>query len=83
MYKILNLKTKWIGKGLNEKLINLKNKKNILVIDKKFFRPAEVENLKGNFNKAKKELNWQPKTNFNQLVKIMMLADLKLVDKKF
>ncbi len=81
--KVLNLKTKWIGKGLNEKLINIKTKKNLIVIDKKFFRPAEVENLKGNFNKAKKELNWKPKTNFNQLVKIMMQADLKLVDKRF
>ena len=81
--KVLNLKTKWIGKGLNEKLINIKTKKNLIVIDKKFFRPAEVENLKGNFNKAKKELNWKPKTNFNQLVKIMMQADLNLVDKRF
>jgi len=79
--KVLNLKTKWIGKGLNEKLINIKTKKNLIVIDKKFFRPAEVENLKGNFNKAKKELNWKPKTNFNQLVKTMMLADLKFISK--
>ena len=79
--KVLNLETKWIGKGLNEKLINVKTKKNLIVIDKKFFRPAEVKNLKGNFNKAKKELIWKPKTNFKQLVKIMMLADLKLVDK--
>ena len=80
--KVLNLKTKWIGKGLNEKLINIKTKKKLIVIDKKFFRPAEVENLKGNFNKAKKELNWKPKTNFNQLVKTMMLADLKFISKK-
>ncbi len=79
--KVLNLETKWIGKGLNEKLINVKTKKNLIVIDKKFFRPAEVKNLKGNFNKAKKELIWKPKTNFKQLVKIMMLADLKLVNK--
>ena len=79
--KVLNLKTKWIGKGLNEKLINIKTKKKLIVIDKKFFRPAEVENLKGNFNKAKKELNWKPKTNFNQLVKTMMLADLKFISK--
>ena len=79
--KVLNLKTKWIGKGLNEKLINIKTKRKLIVIDKKFFRPAEVENLKGNFNKAKKELNWKPKTNFNQLVKTMMLADLKFISK--
>ena len=73
---VLNLKTKWVGKGLNEKLINLKDKKIIVEIDKKYFRPTEVETLKGNFSKALKELNWKPKTNFKNLVKMMMTADL-------
>ena len=72
----LNLKTKWVGKGLNEKLINLKDKKIIVEIDKKYFRPTEVETLKGDFSKALKELNWKPKTNFKNLVKMMMTADL-------
>ena len=73
---VLNLKTKWVGKGLNEKLINLKDKKIIVEIDKKYFRPTEVETLKGNFSKALRELNWKPKTNFKNLVKMMMTADL-------
>ena len=73
---VLNLKTKWVGKGLNEKLINLKDKKIIVEIDKKYFRPTEVETLKGDFSKALKELNWKPKTNFKNLVKMMMTADL-------
>ena len=51
--KILNLKTQWVGKGLNEKLINKLNKKIIIEIDKKYFRPTEVENLKGDYLKAK------------------------------
>ena len=55
--KILNLKTQWVGKGLNEKLINKLNKKIIIEIDKKYFRPTEVENLKGNYLKAKKTSN--------------------------
>tara|TARA_B100000963_G_scaffold223852_1_gene195197 strand:- start:413 stop:1438 length:1026 start_codon:yes stop_codon:yes gene_type:complete len=79
--KILKIKTKWIGKGLNEKLIDTKNKKTIISIDKKFFRPTEVENLRGNFYKAKKELNWKPKTNFSKLVKMMMKSDLDHVKK--
>ena len=74
---VLNLKTKWVGKGLNEKLVNLKNKKIIVEIDKKYFRPTEVETLKGDYSKALKELNWKPKTNFKNLVKMMMVADLK------
>ena len=75
--KILNLKTQWVGKGLNEKLINKLNKKIIIEIDKKYFRPTEVENLKGDYLKAKKDLKWKPKTNFKNLVKMMIEADLK------
>ena len=79
--KILKLSTKWVGKGLNEKLINKKNNKTIISIDKKFFRPSEVDNLKGNFKKAKKDLKWKPKTNFSQLVKMMIVSDLDYVKK--
>ena len=79
--KILNLKTKWIGKGKNEKLINKENNRILISIDKKFFRPAEVDNLRGNFNKAKKNLRWKPKTNFKKLVKIMISSDLDYVSK--
>tara|TARA_B100001564_G_scaffold196179_1_gene164851 strand:+ start:269 stop:1288 length:1020 start_codon:yes stop_codon:yes gene_type:complete len=74
--KILNLKTKWRGKGINEKLINLENNKTIIEIDKKFFRPTEVDTLKGDFSKAAKELNWKPKTNFTELVEMMIKADI-------
>ena len=77
--KVLNIKTKWVGKGLNEKLINIETKKIIISIDRMYFRPSEVDHLKGNFLKAKKELKWFPKTNFSKLVKLMVLSDLKHV----
>ena len=77
--KVLNLKTKWMGKGLNEKLINTKTKKTIVSIDKKYFRPSEVDHLKGNFSKAKKDLKWKPKTKFSKLVELMILSDLEHV----
>ncbi|WP_440679608.1 GDP-mannose 4,6-dehydratase [Candidatus Pelagibacter sp. HIMB1517] len=70
--KYLKLKTKWVGKGVNEKLVNTKNNKILIKINKKFFRPAEVNFLKGDHKKAKKHLNWKPKTNLKKLVKIMM-----------
>ena len=79
--KTLNLKTRWTGKGLNEKLINIKNNKVLISIDKKYFRPSEVDTLKGNFNKAKKNLKWKPRTKFSQLVKMMMISDLEYVKK--
>ena len=49
----------------------------IIEIDKKYFRPTEVETLKGDYLKAKRELNWKPKTNFKTLVKMMVEADIK------
>ena len=78
--KILDLKCKWSGKGLNEKLINLQNNKPIIVINKKYFRPTEVNNLKGDFSKAKKLLNWRPKTTLKQLAKIMLKSDLEYIN---
>lgn len=75
--KILNLKTKWVGKGLNEKLINIKNQKIIIKINPKFFRPSEVNMLRGNPSKAKKKLKWIPKTNLDDLIKIMIKDELK------
>ena len=75
--KILNLKTKWVGKGLNEKLINIKNQKIIIKINPKFFRPSEVNMLRGNSSKAKKKLKWIPKTNLDDLIKIMIKDELK------
>tara|TARA_B100000963_G_scaffold266964_1_gene235135 strand:- start:655 stop:1686 length:1032 start_codon:yes stop_codon:yes gene_type:complete len=77
--KVLKLKTKWVGKNLNEKLINLENKKTIVSIDKKFFRPSEVNILKGDYSKAKNQLKWKPKTNFSKLVKMMIESDLEYV----
>ena len=75
--KILNLKTKWTGKGLNEKLLNTSNGKIIVKINPKFFRPAEVNILKGNASKAKKKLKWVPKTNLENLIKIMIDDEIK------
>ena len=79
--KILNLNTKWVGKGLNEKLIDLNKKKPIIIIDKNYFRPAEVNILRGDYSKAKKILKWSPKTDLDDLAKIMLKSDLLYVNK--
>ncbi len=49
-------------------------------INPKFFRPAEVDLLIGDMSKAKNELNWEPKTSFEELVKMMVENDKKIVD---
>lgn len=47
-------------------------------IDQRYFRPTEVNILLGNYSKAKKRLAWEPKTSFEELVRIMVDHDLKL-----
>ena len=75
--KNLDIKAKWIGKGIKTKLINLKNNKVIIKISPKFFRPAEVDILHGDSSNAKKKLNWAPKVNFKKLVKLMIDDEIK------
>jgi len=53
------------------------NWKKYVVIDKTFYRPAEVHLLIGDYSKAKRKLGWQPKVKFKDLVKIMVEADLE------
>ena len=66
----------WVGEGVNEKGI-LDNGLTIIEVDEKYYRPAEVDVLLGDYTKAKENLDWEPKTKFNQLVKIMMEHDIK------
>lgn len=54
----------------------LKNKL-VIGIDERYYRPAEVNILVADISKAKQKLNWMPKTKFKELVKIMMLNELK------
>ena len=54
------------------------NYKKYLKINKKFYRPTEVDFLVADFSKAKKKLNWKPRIKFNQLVKEMTDSDLKI-----
>ncbi|MCB1320708.1 MAG: GDP-mannose 4,6-dehydratase [Leptospiraceae bacterium] len=58
------------------------NYKDYVVIDPKFFRPAEVDLLIGDSTKARTELGWQPEVSFEQLIQMMVDADLERVQKK-
>ena len=70
--KKLDIKLIWKNKGLNEVGINKSNNKIIIKIDKKYFRETEVDNLIGNYSKAKKILKWKPKFTFDKLVDDML-----------
>tara|TARA_Y100000385_G_C13030468_1_gene610505 strand:- start:293 stop:1333 length:1041 start_codon:yes stop_codon:yes gene_type:complete len=79
--KKIDINLIWRGKGLNEIGINKKTNKTIIEIDKKYFRPTEVDSLLGDYKKAKKKLNWQPKITFKELVNEMVLSDLNFQKK--
>ena len=70
--KKLGLKIFWKGKGLKERALLKKNNKTIIKINKKYYRPTEVDLLCGDFTKAKKILKWKPKYTINQLVDDMI-----------
>lgn len=73
--KYLGFDLIWKSKGINEKGVDKKTGKVIIEIDAKYFRPAEVDILLGDYSKAKKELGWEPKVKFNELVEIMSRTD--------
>jgi GDPmannose 4,6-dehydratase len=69
---------KWKGEGVNEIGYDENTGKELIYISDKYFRPAEVEELLGNSTKARKELGWTPKYNFDDLVREMVEHDCKL-----
>jgi len=80
-FKHTGIEIEWSGEGLEEKGTNKATGEVIVEIDPKFFRPAEVDQLLGDPTKAKTLLNWNPtKTSFEELVRIMVEADMKKVE---
>lgn len=72
----LGMKIIWAGAGLNEKGINKKTKEEIILIDKNYFRPNEVKNLRGDYSKARKILKWKPQISFNHLIDSMIKDEI-------
>jgi len=80
-YVIATGETRPIKEFLDEafKLIGIEDWTPYIKIDQKLIRPAEVDVLRGDYSKAQKQLGWHPKTNFTDLVKIMVETDIKLL----
>jgi GDPmannose 4,6-dehydratase len=62
---------KWEGEGVNEVGYDVNSGNQVIVVDSKYFRPAEVETLLGDSAKAKTKLGWEPKITFEQLIEEM------------
>ena len=78
--KKLSLNLVWKGKGLNEKGIDKDTKKNIIMIDKNYIRPLDVNTLLGNASKARNKLLWKPKINIDQLIEEMISEELNILN---
>ena len=78
-FREVDIIIQWEGTGLKE-IGKDSRTGNILVrVDKKYFRPTEVDILLGDYSKAKKKLKWSPKISFTQLVKEMVDSEIKKI----
>lgn len=76
-FKAVDIQLKWQGEAENETAVCSKTNKLMVRVNPKFYRPAEVELLIGDPQKAKDVLGWEPKTTLEQLCKMMVEADLR------
>jgi GDPmannose 4,6-dehydratase len=89
----LGINLRWEGEGVDEvgivdsistdlspigDILKVHEGQKIIKVDPRYFRPTEVESLLGDASKAKRELGWEPKISFDELVKEMVLADLEV-----
>ncbi len=80
-FREVGITINWVGKGIDEKGLNAKDNSVLIEIDKKYFRPTEVELLIGDATKAKNELGWTPKYTVQDLVKEMIAGDIDLFNR--
>ena len=75
--KEVGIDIRWEGEGAEEKGYDRNSGKCIVAVDKRYYRPTEVESLLGDASLAQKELGWKPKTSFEEMVAEMVAQDLK------
>ncbi|MDO4863329.1 MAG: GDP-mannose 4,6-dehydratase, partial [Ruminococcus sp.] len=81
-FKHVGIDVEWQGEGVDEVGIDKATGKTIVKVNKKFFRPAEVDILLGDPAKAEKVLGWKREISFSELVERMVKNDLERVSKE-
>ncbi len=76
----LGMQLRWEGFGVDERGYDQRGRE-VVSVDPRYFRPAEVETLLGDATRARVDLGWQPKTSFHALVEEMVVEDLKSAEK--
>lgn len=75
-FSVAGVDLDWEGEGLLESAFDRRTGEQVVKVDPKYFRPAEVEYLLGNANKAHEELGWKPKTTLESLIEMMVKNDI-------
>ncbi len=81
-FKEVGINIRWEGTGLKEKGIDEKTDKILVGVSEKFYRPAEVDILKGNANKARDKLKWKPEVTFKEMIRRMVENDVEQLEKE-
>ncbi len=81
-FAYVGIPIEWVGTGLDEKGIDARTGNVLVCVDTRYFRPTEVDLLIGDASKAKEKLQWEPRVTFEELVRIMIDADLELFEKE-
>ncbi|MEI6128202.1 MAG: FmdB family zinc ribbon protein [Pseudomonadota bacterium] len=82
VFERLGMALIWEGQGIREIGVDAKTGNVLIQVDPKHFRPAEVDILLGDSSKARRQLGWEVKTSFDQLVDMMTDADLKQAERE-
>jgi len=72
------IQLQWRGEGENEKAVDAATGRTVIEVDPRYFRPAEVDLLLGDPSKAREKLGWTPQTTFEELVALMVDADMQI-----
>jgi len=81
-FKEVGITVAWQGEGIEEKGIDSETGKTLVAVDPGYFRPTEVDELLGDAAKARNLLGWKPKVSFKELVRRMVVADLRDAEKE-
>jgi GDPmannose 4,6-dehydratase len=76
-FNAVGIQLEWAGEGVEERAVESKSGRVLVRVSPRYFRPAEVDLLLGDFTKAKTELGWEPSTSVPELVRLMVEADMR------
>ncbi|MDD3473002.1 MAG: GDP-mannose 4,6-dehydratase [Syntrophaceae bacterium] len=81
-FREVGINIEWQGSGIDEKGLDSETGKVLVQIDPRYFRPTEVDELLGDPSKAREILGWQPRIGFKELVRRMVISDLRDAEKE-